>query len=160
MQSPFFRWISGNRSGNPVGAADGGIPLRGPIGYTFAERAASGSRSCRAVFGSYGTVHCVGSDGKDPMSQFSNTFYELARQRQMSIDYLAEFTRLDPAFIRRLMTGQKKPSHATTIKLALALVSDKERYRREREAMPNTLATLVDALLADAAVDSVTRVAR
>ncbi len=58
------------------------------------------------------------------MSEFSKTFSELAQKRQMSVEYLSEFTRLDAAFIRRLMTGQKKPSHATTIKLAMALVSE------------------------------------
>ncbi len=91
------------------------------------------------------------------MSEFSKTFSELARKRQMSVEYLSEFTRLDAAFIRRLMTGEKKPSHATTIKLAMALVSDKELYRREKAGMPNTLAALVESLLVDAAVISTIR---
>ena len=88
------------------------------------------------------------------MSEFSKTFSELARKRQMSVEYLSEFTRLDAAFIRRLMTGEKKPSHATTIKLAMALVSDKELYRREKAGMPNTLAALMESLVVDAAVTS------
>ncbi len=91
------------------------------------------------------------------MSEFSKTFLDLARKRQMRVENLSEFTRLDAAFIRRLMTGEKKPSHRTTIKLAMALVSDKELYRREKVGMPNTLAALMESLLADVAVTSTTR---
>lgn len=88
--------------------------------------------------------------------RFANTLRLLAQRRGLSVHYLAEFTGLDPSFVRRLMTGEKHPGDETVLLLALALVSCPERYRKEKEGMVNTLSTLWTALMEDAA-DTVTR---
>ena len=88
------------------------------------------------------------------MTHFASTLKRLASERKMSVQYLADFTSLDPSYIRRLMTGEKTPSMLTLIKLAIALCSCPERFQQDKVGEPQTLFELLLALLSDGAASS------
>jgi hypothetical protein len=73
----------------------------------------------------------------------------LQQTRESPTYYLAEFTGLDPAFVRRLVAGEKNASLQTVIALAMALVSDPERFKAD-PMVAQVLSRLVAAAMADA----------
>ncbi len=88
------------------------------------------------------------------MTQFAKKLREKASQRGMSVQYLSDFTGLDPSYIRRLMTGEKTPSRLTIIKLSLALCSCPERWRQDKVGESQTFDVLILAFMSDAAASS------
>lgn len=83
------------------------------------------------------------------MHAFAQALREEVARAGLSAYYLAEFTGLDPAFVRRLLAGEKNPSLQTVIALALALVSDPARYQAD-PTVAQVLSRLVAAAMADA----------
>lgn len=63
---------------------------------------------------------------------------------------MAQYSGLDPTFVRRLFVGEKRASNLTIIPLTMALVMDLELTRRHPAAAPFFLNALKDAQLSDA----------
>jgi transcriptional regulator with XRE-family HTH domain len=83
------------------------------------------------------------------MRHFAHALREELARAGLSPYYLAEFTGLDPAFVRRLVSGEKNASLQTVIALAMALVSDPERFKAD-PMVAQVLSRLVAAAMADA----------
>jgi hypothetical protein len=84
------------------------------------------------------------------MSEFSNTLTALAKLCGKSEYQLAQFSGLDPSFVRRLFDGEKEASNRTIIRLTMGLVMDPELARRYPAQVPFILNALKDAQLSDA----------
>ena len=88
------------------------------------------------------------------MRTFSTTLRELAGLFEKTEAQIAEHGGLDPAYVRKLMSGQKRnPSMVTLIKLTVGLVYCPTRYAtlRQTEASvgQHPLTTLLTALQAE-----------
>ena len=84
------------------------------------------------------------------MSNFANTLSDLAKLCGKSEYQLAQYSGLDPTFVRRLFDGEKRASNLTIIRLTIALVMDPELARRHPAQVPFILNALKDAQLSDA----------
>jgi predicted transcriptional regulator len=83
------------------------------------------------------------------MRYFAHALREEMDRLGVSAYYLAEFTGLDQAFVRRLAAGEKNASLVTVVALAMALVSDAQKYKTN-PMMAQVLSRLVSAAMADA----------
>ncbi len=83
------------------------------------------------------------------MRYFAHALREELDRLEVSPYYLAEFTGLDQAFVRRLVSGEKNPSLSTVVLLALALVSDQAKLK-DNPMMSLVLSRLVSAAMSDA----------
>jgi transcriptional regulator with XRE-family HTH domain len=88
------------------------------------------------------------------MHEFSNTLRRLAEFCGKSEQEVAELTGLDPSFIHRLNTGEKRPSPLTIVRLSIALPMCKELVDRDRIEIPNILSVLNSAHFRDAVAKS------
>lgn len=88
------------------------------------------------------------------MREFANTLTKLARLCGKSEYELSNLTGLDPSFIHRLMSGEKNPSSATVMRLAVALPMCKELADKHPADVPNVLGLLLMAQLSDATAKS------
>ncbi len=84
------------------------------------------------------------------MSDFAKTLKHLAELCGKSEYQLAQYSGLDPIFVRRLSDGEKRASNLTFIRLILALVMDPELARPFPAQVPFVLQTLKSAQLSDA----------
>lgn len=85
------------------------------------------------------------------MTEFAKTLRRLAQLAGKSEYQLAAISGLDAAYVRRLMTGEKRnPSPATVLKLAFALVASPELVRRQ-PLLLDAPTSLMGAMLQDAA---------
>jgi len=84
------------------------------------------------------------------MSEFAQTLKDLADVCGKSEYQLAQYSGLDPAFVRRLMRGEKRASNLTIIRLTIALVMDPELAHAYPAQVPFILNALKDAQLSDA----------
>lgn len=84
------------------------------------------------------------------MSDFAKTLRTLAKQCGKSEYQVAQFSGLDPSFVRRLFDGEKRASNLTIIRLALALVTDPTLIEEHPDTVPFILHTLKNAQLSDA----------
>jgi hypothetical protein len=87
------------------------------------------------------------------MSVFAKTLKDLAKVCGKSEYQLAEYSGLDPTFVRRLVDGEKRASNLTIIRLAIALVMCPELARKYPAQVPFILNALKDAQLSDAIAD-------
>ena len=83
------------------------------------------------------------------MRYFAHALREELERLDVSPYYLAEFTGLDQAFVRRLVSGEKNPSLNTVVLLSLALVSDAEKFKKN-PMMAKVLPRLISAATSDA----------
>jgi len=88
------------------------------------------------------------------LTDFSKTLTRLARLCDKSEYDLAALTGLDRAFIHRLMSGEKNPSSATVVRLAIALPTCKQLAEKHPTDVPNVLGLLLMAQLCDATAKS------
>ncbi len=58
------------------------------------------------------------------MSEFAQALNDLARLCGKSEYQIAQYSGLDPSFVRRLFDGEKRASNLTIIRLTIALVMD------------------------------------
>jgi predicted transcriptional regulator len=91
------------------------------------------------------------------MRYFAHALREEMARLEVSPYYLAEFTGLDQAFVRRLASGEKNPSLGTVVVLAMALVSDAQKFKAN-PMMAQVLSRLVSAAMADAVAGNRRRV--
>jgi len=84
------------------------------------------------------------------MNEFAQTLNDLAKLCGKSEYQLAQYSGLDPSFIRRLFDGEKRASNLTIIRLTMALVMDAELARQYPAQVPFILNALKDAQLSDA----------
>ena len=84
------------------------------------------------------------------MSDFAQTLKDLARLCGKIEYQLAQYSGLDPTFVRRLFDGEKRASDLTIIRLTIALVMDAELARKHPAQVPFILNALKDAQLSDA----------
>jgi hypothetical protein len=91
------------------------------------------------------------------MRYFAHALREELERLEVSPYYLAEFTGLDHAFVRRLVSGEKNPSLTTVVLLALALVSDAKKFK-DNPMMAQVLSRLVSAAMSDAVAGSRRRI--
>ena len=84
------------------------------------------------------------------MSEFAKTLNDLAKLCGKSEYQLAQFSGLDPTFVRRLFDGEKRASNLTIVRLTIALVMDPELARNHPAQVPFILNALKDAQLSDA----------
>ena len=84
------------------------------------------------------------------MSEFAKTLTALAKLCGKSEYQLAQYSGLDPSFVRRLFDGEKEASNRTIIRLANALVMDPELAEKYPARVPFVLNALRDAQLSDA----------
>lgn len=84
------------------------------------------------------------------MSDFAHALNDLAKLCGKSEYQLAQFSGLDPTFVRRLFDGEKRASNLTIIRLTIALVMDPDLARRYPAQVPFILNALKDAQLSDA----------
>lgn len=88
------------------------------------------------------------------MNEFSTTLGRLSRKCGKSELDLSDLTGLDPSFIHRMMTGEKRPSPLTVIRLAIALPMCRDLVKEDRSEIPNILWVLMTAFLSDAVAKS------
>lgn len=86
----------------------------------------------------------------DAMNQFAKTLTDLARLCGKSEYQLAQYSGLDPSFVRRLCDGEKQASNLTIIRLTIALVMDPKLIEQHPARVPFILNALKDAQLSDA----------
>ena len=84
------------------------------------------------------------------MNEFAQTLNDLAKVCGKSEYQLAQYSGLDPTFIRRLFDGEKRASNRTIIRLTIALVMCPELARDHPAQVPFILNVLKDAQLSDA----------
>ncbi len=84
------------------------------------------------------------------MSDFAQTLKDLAKLCAKSEYQLAQYSGLDPSFVRRLVDGEKRASNHSIIRLTIALVMDPELIRKYPAQVPFILNALKDAQLSDA----------
>jgi len=84
------------------------------------------------------------------MKEFAQTLNDLAKLCGKSEYQLAQYSGLDPTFIRRLFDGEKRASNLTIIRLTMALVMDKELAQKYPAQVPFILNALKDAQVSDA----------
>jgi transcriptional regulator with XRE-family HTH domain len=84
------------------------------------------------------------------MNDFSKTLRKLAELCGKSEYQVAQYSGLDPSFVRRLFDGEKQASNLTIVRLALALVMDPEVYENDPAMAAYILNTLKNAQLSDA----------
>ncbi len=83
------------------------------------------------------------------MRYFAHALREELERCQVSPYYLAEFTGLDHAFVRRLVSGEKNPSLQTVIAIAQAIPSDQQKFKSD-PMVALVLPRLVSASMSDA----------
>ncbi len=88
------------------------------------------------------------------MNEFAKTLKDLARLCGKSEYQLAQYSGLDPTFVRRLVDGEKNASNLTIIRLTIALVMDPDLARKYPAQVPFILNALKDAQLSDAIAES------
>jgi hypothetical protein len=84
------------------------------------------------------------------MSEFAQTLKDLADVCGKSEYQIAQFSGLDPTFVRRLFDGEKRASNLTIIRLTIALVMDPNLAQAYPAQVPFILNALKDAQLRDA----------
>jgi hypothetical protein len=84
------------------------------------------------------------------MNDFAQTLNDLARLCGKSEYQLAQYSGLDPSFVRRLFDGERRASNLTIIRLTMALVMDPELARKHPAQVPFILNALKDAQISDA----------
>ncbi len=84
------------------------------------------------------------------MSEFAKTLTDLAKLCGKSEYQVAQFSGLDPTFVRRLFDGEKRASNLTIIRLTMALVMDPRLIERYPDQVPFILNALTSAQLSDA----------
>ncbi len=84
------------------------------------------------------------------MSDFARTLSDLAKLCGKSEYQIAQYSGLDPTFVRRLFDGEKRASNLTIVRLTIALVIDPELVRKHPGQVPFILNALKDAQLSDA----------
>ena len=84
------------------------------------------------------------------MSNFAKTLTDLAKLCGKSEYQLAQFSGLDPSFVRRLCDGEKRASNLTIVRLTIALVMDPALAKKYPQQVPFILNALRDAQLRDA----------
>ncbi len=84
------------------------------------------------------------------MSEFAQTLKGLATLCGKSEYQLAQYSGLDPTFVRRLFDGEKNASDITIIRLTIALVTCPDLARKHPAQVPFVLNALKDAQLSDA----------
>lgn len=84
------------------------------------------------------------------MSEFAKTLRDLAGLCGKSEYELAQLSGLDPSFVRRLFTGEKRASNQTIVRLTIALVMDPALAKQYPARVPFILNALRDAQLSDA----------
>lgn len=89
------------------------------------------------------------------MNEFASTLRKLAQLCGKSEYELSKQSGLDPSFVHRLMSGEKNPSSATVMKLAIALPMCKDIASRHPVEMQNLLGLLLMAQLIDASAKSI-----
>lgn len=88
------------------------------------------------------------------MNEFARTLRALSAASGKTEGQLANIAGLDRAYVCRLMTGEKRhPSPMVVIRLAIAVVACPELIRRY-PSIGLALDSLVESLLADAAVEA------
>jgi len=87
------------------------------------------------------------------MTESARTLSDLAEVCGKSEVQIAQYSGLDPTFVRQLFDGEKRASNLTIIRLTIALVMDSELARRHPATVPYTLNALKDAQLSDAIVE-------
>ncbi len=88
------------------------------------------------------------------MSEFAQALNDLAKLCGKSVYQLAQYSGLDPTFVRRLFDGEKRASNLTIIRLTIALVMDPDLARKYPAQVPFILNALKDAQLSDAIAES------
>ena len=88
------------------------------------------------------------------MSDFAKTLRDLAKLCGKSEYQLAQYSGLDPTFVRRLFDGEKRASNLTIIRLTIALVMDADLARKYPAQVSFILNALKDAQLSDAIATS------
>jgi len=88
------------------------------------------------------------------MSDFAQALNDLAKLCEKSEYQLAQYSGLDPTFVRRLFDGEKRASNLTIIRLTIALVMDPDLARKYPAQVPFILNALKDAQLSDAIAES------
>jgi hypothetical protein len=83
------------------------------------------------------------------MRYFAHALREELERCKVSPYYLAEFTGLDQAFVRRLASGEKNPSLSTVIVIAQAIPSDQLKFKAD-PMVGQVLPRLVSAAMSDA----------
>lgn len=86
----------------------------------------------------------------DAVTQFAKTLTELAKLCGKSEYQLAQYSGLDPSFVRRLCDDDKHASNLTIIRLTIALVMDPQLIEQHPARVPFILNALTDAQLRDA----------
>lgn len=90
------------------------------------------------------------------MNSFTATLQDLVYRSGKSVNRFAADADIDPAYLRRLLSGQKSnPSVFTLIKLYGGVVGCSERLKRDPE-LAHAFTILLIAAVEHAAVDSVT----
>lgn len=84
------------------------------------------------------------------MSEFAKSLNDLARLCGKSEYQVAQYSGLDPTFVRRLFDGEKRASNLTIIRLTIELVMDAELAARYPAQVPFILNALTGAQLSDA----------
>ena len=87
---------------------------------------------------------------EDIMSAFAKTLNDLAKLCGKSEYQIAQYSGLDPSFVRRLFDGEKRASDLTIIRISIALVMDPELARQHPSQVPTILNLLKNAQLSDA----------
>lgn len=88
------------------------------------------------------------------MSDFAQALNDLAKLCGKSEYQLAQYSGLDPTFVRRLFDGEKRASNLTIIRLTIALVMDPDLAGKYPAQVPFILNALKDAQLSDAIAES------
>ena len=88
------------------------------------------------------------------MNDFAQTLRDLAKLCGKSEYQLAQYSGLDPTFVRRLFDGEKRASNLSIIRLTIALVMDADLARKYPAQVPFILNALKDAQLSDAIAES------
>jgi len=88
------------------------------------------------------------------MSEFAQTLKDLAKLCGKSEYQLAQYSGLDPTFVRRLFDGEKRASNLTIIRLTIGLVMSPELAQKYPAQVPFILTALKDAQLSDAIAKS------
>ncbi len=92
------------------------------------------------------------------MRELTKTLRRLAELSGKTEAQIAKHGGLDPAYVRKLLSGQKwNPTEATLIKLVVGIVFDPKLYDREgdKPEVQHPLASLLHALQADRLRDAI-----
>jgi len=83
------------------------------------------------------------------MSDFAHALNDLAKLCGKSEYQLAQYSGLDPTFIRQLFDGEKNASNLTIVRLTMALVIGPDLARKYPAQVPFVLNAIKDAQLSD-----------